>query len=205
MIPDNKLSSELIYSPTALPVAKEPSLLESNEFGGVNLNDPSEGLQVKVWNAFVEKGEDSNDSVWVQAPDVSPVWLLSGVDISEISLAFDQNMRPFVAFVESGRAKFYWYDSLLEQPVITTMDEGVITPRATLDDHRQMQLGTSDIALIYIRDMNLYYRRQRDRYQNEILLKADLNTSIPDPRVEHVAMDMRWRLQIKLRGNFYGG
>lgn len=206
MMPENRLSTELVYAPILLPVPKEPSALESNSFGGVALNNPTQGLAVKVWTCTVEKFElPLMDIVNLEAPDVSATPILSDYSISWVSLAFDQNMRPFIAYVSQGQAKFYWYDSSIEQPVTTTMDSGVGIPAATLDDTRESQLNSSDILLLYVRDGNLYQRRQRDRYEDEMLLYPDINGVIVAPQMESVSMGINGRLQIKVRGNFYGG
>lgn len=199
MIPMGRLSSELIYAPLILP-NPEPEDTVSLEFGGVEIGDSSQGLDIKVWTATV-----TDTGVVVTAEGSTPYPIALGTDITEISLAFDQNMRPSIAYVQAGAPKFYWYDSFVEQYVITDLDPDVEHPKCTLDDHRLMEAQSSDIILTYIRDGNLYFRVQRERFLNEHLLYADINTIIPSPVVASVGMNMVGRLQWDIRGNFYGG
>lgn len=206
MMPDQVLSSEVIYDSLILPVPPQPSLLISNEYGGIALNDATQGSQVKVWTCTVIPSGDPlvPDDVVVYAGDVPETFLFSALGISEVSLAFDQNMHAFVAFVSQGVAKFYWYDSVLQDFRISNLPVGSTTPRATLDDHRELQESTSDIILVYIRDGNLYFRAQRDRYTIEYILYADIDLDIISPAVQWVKMNNTWRLQIAIQGNFYG-
>ena len=190
MIPENRLSTTTIYNTLMMP-DPQPSDLVSRQMGGVALNDPTQGLWIKSWTCDTVPSEDPMvpDLIRVFADDVSPTTVLTDFTVTQVSLAFDQNMRPTIAFVASGIPKLYWYDSLIEQPVITELDVTITTPRVTLDDHRELQVNTSDIILTYIRDGNLYFRMQRDRFLIERLLKADLNLEIANPSIVYVAMN----------------
>jgi len=198
MMPDETLSTEPILG-QLIVVDKEPSLMTSREWGGVNLSDPSQGLQVKIWSCATD-----GTNIIVSAEDSPSTIVVTGSDITSVSLAFDQNMQPFVAFVEGGQAKYYWYDSLIEDFAITDLPVGSTTPVATLDDHRDSQLATSDIIMVYIRDGNMYFRAQRDRYLIEYLLYPDINLDIVSPQVRYVAMNTKNRLQIQVAGVFGG-
>lgn len=206
VIPEQRLSTEIIFSSTMVE-NPQPTPLLSRERGGVALQDPSQGLQVRVWECTTISSGDLAipDQVIVYAEGIEPVVLFSALEVTEVSLAFDQNMRPFVAFVSVGAAKYYWYDSAIEDARISDLPAGSSSPRATLDDHRLLQSGTSDIIMVYIRDGNLYFRAERDRYTVEYLLRADINLEIISPTVHYIAMNHVNRLQISVRGNFYGG
>lgn len=206
MIPENRLSTTTIYD-TLMMLDPQPSDLVSRQMGGVALNDPTQGLWIKPWTCTTVPSDDPllPDLIRVFADDVPPATVLTDFAVTQVSLAFDQNMRPTIAFVANGVPKLYWYDSLIEQPVVTILAVGVTTPRVTLDDHREMQVNTSDIILTYIRDGNLYFRMQRDRFLIERLLKADINLEIANPSIVYVAMNNSYRLQWFIRGNFYGG
>src|SRR5690606_35250660 len=99
MIPDHELAPVAFVSGYSFPV-KGPTpadFLQDWELGGVALNDPSQGLSVKVWHAFATHDHDTDVvTVWVEAPGVPATELFSGIGITEIALAFDQNMNPFV-------------------------------------------------------------------------------------------------------------
>lgn len=198
MIPENRLST--VPVPGQIFISNpQPSLTESREWGGIALNDPSQGLRVKEWTCVIV-----GDNIQIGAVGVPFVTVFTAPDTTEVSLAFDQNMRPFVAFVQAGQAKFYWYDSLLEQPVITNLPVGSTSPRATLDDHSPLQTGTSDIILVYLLNGNLYFRQERDRYLTQRLLYADVNLVLVAPSIQYITMNDRNRLQIVLKGAFHG-
>lgn len=168
MIPDGALSSEVMAAPWAFG-QPQPRLVESIHVGGVAINDASQGLRVKTWTCTTN-GTD----VFIADGVSAPVLLFSSTGITEVSLAFDQNMNPFVAFVDSLGARFRWFDSVAADYVITSLPAGSITPRATLDDNRGSQIASSDVILAYVRSGVLYYRQQRDRFLNEYQLKTGL-------------------------------
>lgn len=205
MIPQQRLSTETFIAETEI-LNPQPSQLVSRELGGVALQDPSQGLEVKVWTARLTVHEDPLTPNFVElfADDVPPIIPLTGLGITEVSLAFDQNMRYALAYVQAGVAKLFWYDTAVEG-YVTDEFPGAISPRITLDDHRDMELAASDIILAYIQDGNLYFRAQRDRFTQAYLLLADLNDIAISPTIEHVCMNRLGRLQFKIRGNFYGG
>ena len=134
------------------------------EDGGIAIQDPSQGLFYQVWRARV-----IDSDIHLGAPNTPEFIVYAGAgEITEISLTFDQNMRPAIAFVESGNPKFLWYDSIEQEQVITDLDPDVQTPRVALDDKRSSQFGVSDVFLAYKREGRLYYRQQRDRYLTEL-------------------------------------
>lgn len=190
MIPEERLSTSPVVSAfQGAPFGA--TLLDDYEHGGVALNDPSEGMVAKLWKIGYNF---ETSEVYVSAPGVPPTVLFTRSGITELSLAFDQNMNPFVAFVQDGVSKFWWYDPLLpgmafEEALIAT----AITPRCTLDDKRRTQASNSDVILAYMRSGSLYYRQQRDRFLTERLLHADLGG-----RLQAIGMNSGLRLQFKV-------
>lgn len=186
MIPQQRLSTTNLRGAFLAPDNEVLSLTVAKELGGIALNDPSQGLQVQVWTLNTD-----GTAVKISAPSASETTLFAGTEITEIDLAFDQNMRPFVAFVESGVVKYRWYDSLVQAQVTSTLP-GATTPRCTLDDKRPLQTGSSDVILAYIRAGSLYFRAQRDRYGVEYLLQAAVVSSL-----SKVGMGTNNRLQFE--------
>jgi hypothetical protein len=135
------------------------------EMGGVAIQDPSQGLLVQLWRVRVIAGA----FIYIDAPNTPPFLLLTDVNISEVDLAFDQNMFPFVTYVSNGLIKFYWYDPLAAQFVTSTILEFAWTPRCTLDDKRPFDVSNSDIILMYVNLLSgqIVYRIQRERYATE--------------------------------------
>lgn len=149
------------------------SSLDSDDFvdyedGGVGIQDPSRGMLYQVWTARVV-GDGS--SIVLSAPNTPEFVLVEGVGITHVSLAFDSNMQPIVAFVESGLPRLYWYDSQSGQVEITDFP-GIEHPRLSLDDKRRTQIAVRDVIFAYMRSGGLYYRQQRDRFLVERLLKS---------------------------------
>jgi hypothetical protein len=193
VIPSNRLSTEPhpadFYDADAIEPANRTT---DYELGGIGLNDPSAGLQYQIWVATYDP--DTGD-VSLEAPNTVQTVIFNALEVTELSLAFDQNMRPFFAFVQNGQAKFRWYDTVLGANRITDLDPSDISPRCCLDDKRELQVtqGNVDIILAYVRNNNLYYRQQRDRYEVEYLLKEEVNGVLL-----RVGMNKEYRLQFYL-------
>lgn len=152
---------------------KTPSeLLVAYEMGSLQLQNPAGGLLQQLWTAKCADGQN----VYISAPNTPPVLLLTDQAITEIDLAFDQNMFPFLTYVSLGLVKFYWYDPTIPGFVISTILEFAITPRCTLDDKRSFDVGNSDIVLLYINLLagNVCYRIQRERYATEHVIEPAL-------------------------------
>jgi len=193
MIPMGRLSTvpheAEFYSPD--DIDPENSLIDY-ELGGIGLNDPSQGLKVQTWTC---RADAKTGDVTLEASNYIQTVAFNAPGITEVSLTFDQNMRPFFAFVQNGQAKFRWYDTALGANRITDLDPFDYSPRCTLDDKRPWQtaLGDNDIILAYMRGDSLYYRQQRDRYEDEYLLGSGIQG-----KLLRVGMNKQYRLQFLL-------
>lgn len=201
MLPDGVLSTTAVVTGYPDPVKQPGDLLIDWERAGVYLNDPSQGLMVKVWTLRGIPNPDTLEvDVVISAPGGVAVGessrvLFSGADITEVALGFDQNMNPFVAYVQSGQAKFWWYDSVSSGMIFTDLPAGSRTPRATIDDKRPFNIANSDNILAYMRGSDLIVRYQRERYQIEHVL----DTFGPNAELLSVAMNTQNRLQFRVR------
>lgn len=193
MIPQGRLSSQVVYAPYLSPDnIEQPSPLVDYEMGGVALNDPTQGLEVYTW---IAQYYPLTGDVTVFAPGTPEQAIFNAPGLTELSLAFDQNMRPFVAFVQNGQAKFFWFDTVIGETLITLLPVDAVTPRCCMDDKREMQTsqGQNDVILAYLRGTSLYYRQQRDRYETEYLLTA----AAPGTKLIRVGMNQLRRLQFE--------
>jgi len=168
MIPQQRLSTTPVRSTFVLQ-RPQPTLTRSRHLGGIAVGDASQGFNVQVWTL-----ETNGTTVTLAGELVAPVTLFTGTGITEVSLAFDLNMRPFVAFVAGGVAQFRWWDSTVQQFVITPIRTGAIRPRCTLDDSRPGQSQNADVILAYMVGSALFFRAQRDRYTIEYPLATGL-------------------------------
>lgn len=194
MIPDNRVSTTAHHAAFNDPTRGPVEYLRDYERAGVALYDGTKGMQVKVWEGrVVDKME-----VQVSAPGVPWTSLFTrAVVVEEISIAFDNNMFPFVTFTEaSGGAWIYWFDSSDNTQKFTQLPAGTVSPRCCIDDHRPSQNANSDVVLAYLRGGSLYVRYQRERYGTEYLMQAGLGANA---RLVDVGMNRIWRLQFRLR------
>lgn len=190
MLPDDSASSIAVPDLMLAPDSYVTSPLVDYEMGGVALNDASQGLRVKTWQLYV-----AGNTVTVKPEGGNATALFSRAGISELALAFDQNMRPAVAFLQSQRLYLYWFDSQSGGFVFTSFGAAT-SPRLALDDKRPSQLGPrSDIILAYIRDDALWYRQQRDRFLIERKLRDNL---VPGTRLRAMGMGKALRMQFEL-------
>ncbi len=165
-----------------------PSKVISYEDGGIALNDSSAGLLHQVWKACIS---DDGSRILISSPSHAESVFIAGTEISEVSLAFDSNMNPAVAYVEVGFARLRWYDSLIDD-YTTTNFPGASSPKLSTDDKRPGQTSQRDIIFAYIRNGNLYYRQQRDRYGVEYLLATNV-----EGEFNQLGMNTAGRLQFE--------
>ena len=187
MLPNNQLSS--ITNKANFLVPNTSPLLDY-EWGGVALNDSLQGLQVQIWSCYYENG-----LIKVKPSSGEAINVLVIADVTELSFAFDQNMRVNITYVSGGIAYLYWYNSLIGETVTTTLGASVKNPRMSLDDARANQTGTSDIVLAYVKDNVLCMRVQRDRY----LVEYVLTTLEKSPRLKQIGMTDAFRFQFMLK------
>ena len=188
-MPQNVLSTTAIPAPyiDGETIAFDP--LVDSEIGGVALRDGSQGLRVKQWTVYL-----SGDDVMLGAADVADTVQFTLSGITELSLAFDTNMNPTIAFMRNGQAQFWWFDTLTQQQIFTSLPAGASSPRVTHDDKRALQVASSDVILAYMIIGILVMRMQRDRFSVDYVL-AFPSTAWT---LEKIAMNSGQRLQFQL-------
>jgi len=184
MLPDNEPSLSLVRGSFIGGRAYPVTNFVDYESGGVGIQDPSKGMLYQTWRARLE-----NDHVYISSENTPEYSIFSGSGITEISFSFDQNMRFTLAYVESGNAKLYWYDSTISGMRVTNFGASVLNPRVTMDDKRSSQSSTNDIIFAYVRDGAIYYRQQRDRFQVERFIQGGVS------KLKKIGMNDKLRLQ----------
>ncbi|MBN7822253.1 hypothetical protein [Bowmanella yangjiangensis] len=147
--------------------------------GGIALNDASQGLQYQRWRVRLFDAGEANSRAMLSSPNTPEFELYAVPYMTEVSLSFDQNMRPALAYVIPAGSRLWWYDSVVSGMVVTSVDGQ--TPRIAMDDGRFLATEgyqRNDIILGYKRSGALYYRQQRDRF----LIERDPTASIPEPQ-----------------------
>ena len=192
MLPENSPSTFSLFEGAGFYLPPDDQVVTPAidfEKGGVDLSDASQGLELKTWRVWAE-----TNVVKLQSEDGSPIVLFEEPGVTDLALAFDQNMRWSLAYLRYGRLTLRWYDSTVSNHVVTDFGPGRC-PRMCLDDKRVGNLGNSDVVFAYLRDNGLYYRQQRDRFLIEYTLKTDL---YPGTRMRSIGMNRNLRLQFEL-------
>lgn len=192
MIPIKSDSSVvgILLTPDNMP--KRPTI--DYEMGGVGLQDPSRGLLFQQWRAWYERDDMA---VYVEAPNTPPTKIFEQEGLVWLSFCFDQNMRWSAVYtLQDGESYLRWYDSLAGDYSITPLDDGVITPFLTLDDKREIMLGSSDIVLAYIQNLTVYLRVQRERFQVPHVWQEEIPK---DWVIRNFGMSNKLRLQMEIR------
>lgn len=190
MIPQDRLSTTTLAADFL--GARASSAITARydmEDGGVALQDPSEGLFSDVWYAYINP---SNTRIILGKEGGSEVTIIEGTGITEVSLTFDRNMNVAIAYVEGGEAKLNWFDLVANDQVTTNFGSTYINPRVSHDDKHPLASETSDVIFAYVRDGDLYYRQQRDRYDTERLLQEDVAGTF-----RKIGMNVENRLQFE--------
>ena len=184
MLPDNVLSTSVVKGLFIGGRAYPVTSFYDYENGGIAIQDASKGLNYQVWKAYI----DINDVIL--SSDTQPEFVAyTAVGIEEISFTFDRNMNFTLAFVQNGEAKLYWYDSAIAGMTVTNFGTAVSSPKVTHDDKRDLESSSSDVIFAYVKNGNLYYRQQRDRFATEYLLMEGVSV------LKKIGMSDKLRLQ----------
>ncbi|MBK7024479.1 MAG: hypothetical protein IPH41_13575 [Sulfuritalea sp.] len=172
-----------------------PTLVVDYEIGGIALNDGTQGLQVQNWRARLV----GNEIRVAPDPYTTETVLVTAAGITQLSIAFDQNMNPVVAYVQSGLTKLYWYSTALEAMTTTTFAADVRSPFLCMDDKRNAAslLNINDVLLFYVRTNRLCYRQQRDSYNTERTLAWFDGAAVT---IKKAGMNYGLRMQVELVG-----
>lgn len=160
------------------------------EMGGAVLNTPLPDRYTHNWRLWSD-----GTSVFINRDDQSnSQTLFSGAGITSVSLSLDQVMRPHVAYVEQGRAKFRYWDTLSSSFQTMLLPVDARYPRTASDDKREFFLGLDDVFVAYMKEDNLYLRFQRDRFAQEILFASNTGKKM----LVQIGMNNQNRVQFRL-------
>lgn len=201
MMPQNALSDILIQGPFLPPDDLPVSPILSIELGGIGLSDSTQGMQVQTWTANLIDAGLVTSYVQVSSPNTPATTILTVPNISWISLAFDQNMKPALGYMANGTTYLWWYDATIPGYSTLTMPAGTHSPQMSLDDKRatSITLGYSDMILVYLRGTNMYVRNQRDRFTIEYVLST--NITMVNPQLYKIGMCTTDRVLLRVDAN----
>lgn len=191
-LPNNVLSTIPVPAPFIPPrnVVRftRQSGSSDQHFGGIAISDPSHGINYQVWTAYTDQV-----NIWLTAPNTPPFIFLANVNPVWVALAFDQNSRPAIGYVQkNGAAFFYWFNPIPNAFVTTQLPTSALYSRIfmAMDDLRPFNIANSDVIIAYTRGTTLFMRVQRDRYGVEYTLGT-----VPTGTLVQIGMDMKWRFQ----------
>ena len=158
MIPANTITPTPIEYPFAYLEGQHYDPLYQRVMGGIALNDPSLGRLVQPWSvAYV------GTSIEIRPADGTLAFSMTELGVLAVSLAFDNNMAPAIAWMTTAGANLYYYDTVTAG-YITRFFTEVLSCRVAVDDPREFYTTMSDVIFGYTLGTNLYWRQQRDRY-----------------------------------------
>jgi hypothetical protein len=192
MLPGNAASSIPVVGTMLAPDNIGSSLFVDYERGGLAITDASLGLDYQDWQC---KYNDATGEVFINPVGAADALYLIIPSASEMCFAFDQQMRPVLAYVVDDIIRLRWYDTTVSAFVVTDF-VGARSPKLTLDDKRPAQLANSDVIFAYIKtNGDLCYRQQRDRYLVERVLHSGVD---PANRLIALGMASNLRLQFEI-------
>lgn len=202
-MPQNVLSDPTQYAlfqyPDNIPVGP----LFDYQYGGIALSDPTQGLMFQVWQVhyIISTGVVYLTNEVSSTPQI----MFTRLGITHISLTFDQNMHPCIAFQVGNQSTFWFFDSVSSSQIFFDLPFGAITPCCSLDDKRKVSInaGISDVLLSYILLDTLYLRMQRDRYLIQYPLVTDLSTHVLAPSLGKIGMNIINRFQFQVDGALF--
>ena len=187
MLPNNQWASQAVIDDIIAPRDKaKVNATTSSDNGPIAIQNTSKGLMAKIWTA-------SYNSVTGSVTLQDGTNLFTDTNLKELSLTFNQNAAPFIAFRSATRIKIWWYDPLLSNYTIKDVTTGD-QPFCYLDERRPEFSANSDVFLLYHRDGEIFYRLQRDRFDVEYSTGIIGGTDIV---IECFGMAKNNRLQIK--------
>lgn len=169
MLPDGRFSTIPIPAPLIGGRSNSTTLRIDFEDGPIELENPSQGLRAMIW-----KGQAFEDGVFLEDEYGNRADVLTQLNITAMSFTFDQNGKPVVVYTQYGLTKLWWFDTTVNGRVTTNFGSSILSPIVFLDDKRPLASSDSDILFGYVKNGNLYYRQQRDRYTIERLISANV-------------------------------
>lgn len=164
------------------------------EKGPIQLSDTSQGLDYQLWRARLV-----GDTVYLTSPTKAETPLFSLRGVTQISLSFDQNGHPLLAYlINSNEMWLFWYDPVIQSFTHTLLENEVRDVRVILPDRRKFQLAYSEVGVYYTKNDALYWRRQLERYQHSHLLLQGIGG-----RLLKVGMSTHYRLQFIFQAHDY--
>lgn len=160
MIPNNAFIDPPLPAPFNSPYNLPPSQLSRACRGGIALNNASRGRDFQNWYVWWEEG------VAYFGPEATPLVAAGSLPIpgvTQISMAFDNNMNPILAWMDATGAHIRYFSAATTSYVIIDIT-GATSCLVVVDDPRNFYNANSDAVFAYTLSTGLWYRYQRENY-----------------------------------------
>ncbi|ABW23124.1 hypothetical protein SPCB_047 [Pseudomonas phage vB_PaeP_SPCB] len=164
--------------------------------GGVAIQDPSQGMLVRVWRTELRQ-----DGTYLGYEDGSnEIRIGGGIEdgISTMSLDFDSNMNYVCAFVRADRTGAISYYNVQQGRRLLVELGQVDYAKVALDDKRPGATAWAQVIVPYTRNGNLYVRTQNENYTEEHL---EVDTGKVFRPLVKCGMGTNLRFQVQFRGH----
>lgn len=167
--------------------AKSDNSYQDFEDGPVAIGDISKGLNYQIWWAEID-----DDKIFLLANNQERQIFITANDITEVSISFDGNARPIVAYIANKTGFLKYFDSFSSAYV--TLNLGSIkSPKVFMDDKRAFFQAESDVILVFVRDNKLIYKLQKDRFNTDYIVADGVGL------IERFGMLNNYRLGVRLK------
>ena len=128
---------------------------------GPTITNAEDGILGYVWKAWID-----GRKLCIKREDLEEVHIITEQDnVTQIDIAFDQTMRPFLCYVKDNLPYYYHFNQEDSSYSEVALDPTVTFPRCALD--MPYDIPNSDIYIGYHNNGRLCYRIQRERFTKE--------------------------------------
>ena len=164
----SNISSTYIEGVLELPLTDN---LNSNYFKGGSIINDSTDMFNNTWLYTYE----ANNIQIRNLTTMEPTIILDTIEnIYQVSVTFNQIMQVQYCYIIEDQLYLYWFDSLINNYTATLLTDEVTSCYIVLDETRDNLIRTSNNLLYYIKNNNLYLRKQNERFTIEHLAYANL-------------------------------
>jgi len=159
MIPGNAITN--VPDPAAFrkPYDSPASALSRTCRGGVALNDASKGRDYQDWSVWY----DGSTILFGPTSSGIATGSLATAGVTQLSLAFDNNMNPVLAWLDDTGANIRYFSASTSSYVVVNVP-GATSCLACVDDVRPIYNTQSDVIFAYTLPNGLWYTYQRENY-----------------------------------------
>lgn len=170
MIPQGRLSTRPVIG--ELIGARASGLLTPTfdlSDGGIALNDGTEGLLYQTWSCTAKP-----DGIYIKADNATEQKVIDIPNVSECSLCFDANMDYLIAYTANGESVIDWFSGSAGGRVQTSIDGSNL--KLIFDEPRTGVESPGEALLFYVREGELFCRRQTNRFIDEYSLGGSIES-----------------------------